>query len=90
MDTRYSQKNVRPLDTVVKLKAPTCPSYSTREENKSIVILAKQFNPSEDQIKLLNKELTFIPTTGISKKQKEQMREELQLYHQRLKLEAFF
>lgn len=55
-----------------------------------MVILSKGFKPTEAQWNLLNRGLTFIPTIDIYKNQKQLMELDLQNYHRRLKLAAYF
>lgn len=55
-----------------------------------MVNLSKNFKPTKDQIGLLNKGLTFIPTPKINLNTKKQLKIDLQDYHRRLLLTAFF
>lgn len=72
-----------------KLKIPTNPS-TIREGNKNTILLARNFTPSQEELDLLDKGLSFIPTTNIRKKQKETLKGETQEFHRKLKLAAFF
>ena len=53
-------------------------------------MLAKNFQLSPAQTKLLNKGLTFVPSLGIHKAPKEKFLQDLKKYHRIIKLEAFF
>lgn len=55
-----------------------------------MVILAPKFNLSEAQHNLLKKGLTFIPTVNLGRKQKLQLEFDLQNYHRKIKLAAYF
>lgn len=54
------------------------------------MVLAKNFRPTEAQLSLLNRGLTFIPTLEINKEQKTQLKLDMQTYHRKLKLAAYF
>lgn len=58
--------------------------------SQNVIVLAKSFEPSEAQKQLLNKGLTFVPTIGLYKDQKAQLQLDIQNYHRRLKLAAYF
>lgn len=57
---------------------------------QNVVILSKTFKPTQVQLHLLNKGLSYIPTYKIHENQKQQLTLDLQIYHRRLKLAAFF
>lgn len=63
---------------------------NNNNNNKNIVNLSKTFIPTNDQISLLSRGLTFIPTFQKLKNQKKQLQLDLQTYHRRLKLESYF
>ena len=52
--------------------------------------MAKNFQLTPPQFTLLNRGLTFIPTKGSNKNLIEQTRWDLQLYHRKIKLAAYF
>ena len=55
-----------------------------------MVILAKGFQPTQPEVQVVNKGLTFIPTVKIHKGQKSQMMVDVQDYHMRVKLSTYF
>lgn len=57
---------------------------------QDVVVLAKHFNLSRQQQKLLSKGLTFIPTSDISRDQKAQFQLDMQNYHRKIKLASYF
>ena len=57
---------------------------------KDVVVLAKDFTLSRPQYNLLRKGLSFIPTLDVDKKQKLQIEWDLQNYHRKIKLAAYF
>lgn len=76
------------MGKTTKLACPIGPLAELGREN--IVNLTKHFQPTPDQIALLSKGLTFIPTYKLDHNQKKQMNLDLQTYHRRLKLAAYF
>lgn len=54
------------------------------------MILAENFEPNKEQLELLNRGLTFIPTIKLEKHQKEQTQLDLQNYHRRVKLAIYY
>lgn len=58
--------------------------------SKNVVVLARNFSLTKEQEDLLNKGLTFIPTIDIHKEQKKQLKLDLQNYHRKIKLAAYF
>lgn len=54
------------------------------------MVLANNFNLTGPQADLLNRGLTFIPTLDLNRKQKVQILLDIQNYHRRLKLAAYF
>lgn len=52
--------------------------------------LSKTFQPSTAQRTLLNRGLTFIPTKGYNKNLRLQCKHDIQQYHRRIKLAAFY
>lgn len=65
-------------------------SLPVQEVNKNVLILSKTFKLTHAQFTLLNRGLTFIPTKGINSKIREQTTWDLQQYHRRVKLAAYF
>lgn len=57
---------------------------------QDVVVLAKNFKLSRPQHSLLSKGLSFIPTLNISRDQKVQLQLDMQNYHRKIKLAAFF
>ena len=58
--------------------------------SQTVIILAENFNPSKAQWELLNRGLTFVPTFDSGKNQRTQLQLDIQNYHRRLKLAAYF
>lgn len=56
----------------------------------NVVNLSQKFKPSNTQLNLLEKGLTFVPTIDIHKNQKFQFQLDLQNYHRKLKLASYF
>lgn len=56
----------------------------------NVVVLSRNFVPTRDQLEVLNKGLSFIPTFKIEKGQKKQLLLDIQNYHRRLSLAAYF
>lgn len=54
------------------------------------MVLAKNFSLTREQFSLLNRGLTFIPTLDSSKDQRRQCQLDIQNYHRRIQLAAFF
>ena len=61
-----------------------------RELNENIILFAQNFSPTQSQISLLDKGLSFIPSAKTCRKQKETLRQEAQEFHRKLKLAVFF
>ena len=61
-----------------------------REGYKNVMLLAEQTQLTAPQLSLLNRGLTFIPSRGSSKNNKLQVRFDIQKYHRRLKLSAYY
>lgn len=57
---------------------------------ENVIILAKNFRPSQAQLDVLNRGLTFIPTLDLGKDRRSQLQLDLQNYHRKLSLAAFF
>ena len=57
---------------------------------RNVVILTKHFHLSQEQDSLLQKGLTFVPTLDIYKNQKQQLKLDIQKYHQKIQLIAYF
>lgn len=55
-----------------------------------MIVLAKHFKPSRAQLALLNRGLTFIPVVDLYRNQKRQLELDMQNYHRRIKLIAYF
>lgn len=58
--------------------------------SQNIIVLAKNFSLSKPQWALLNKGLSFIPTIDVIKNQKTQLLLDIQNYHRKVKLAAYF
>lgn len=58
--------------------------------SQNVIILAKNFSLTKAQFNLLNKGLTFIPTIDIQKDQKGQLQLDIQNYHRKIQLGAYF
>lgn len=54
------------------------------------MVLTKNFTPTESQLKVLNKGLTFIPTFDTHKHLKLQLEKDIQSYHRRLLLTIYY
>lgn len=65
-------------------------SPGLREGMRTVVNLSKTFQLSDQQLSLLNKGLTFIPTKGYSKSLWLQCKFDIQQYHRRVKLAVHF
>ena len=52
--------------------------------------MAKIFAPTQDQIKLLSRGLSFIPTWKLHLNQRDMLRHDINTYHRRLKLAAYY
>lgn len=57
---------------------------------QTVINLTKNFQLTRAQFDLLNKGLTFVPTVGLDKNQKNQLQLDMQSYHRKLKLTAYF
>lgn len=57
---------------------------------QNVINLAKNFQLTRAQLNILNKGLTFVPTVGLDKNQKNQLQLDMQSYHRKLKLTAYF
>ena len=58
--------------------------------SQNVVVLAEGLVLSDSQRSLLNRGLTFVPTLDLCKDQKTQLQLDLQHYHRRVKLAAYF
>lgn len=58
--------------------------------SQNVMILAKNFRPTQAQFDLLNRGLTFIPTVNLGKDQRNQLQLDVQNYHRKIKLAAYF
>ena len=76
------------MDEIFKLLEPINPLNG--KGPKTVINLSKNLNLTHDQIGILNRGLTFIPTVVTNKKDKKQLELDLQTYHRRLKLQTFF
>lgn len=77
------------LATVFKLtRLPN--SKGPQSWDKSVMVLAKHFRPTDAQLNLLKKGLSFIPTWGTDRDQKSAMKADIRSYHRRVKLATFF
>lgn len=56
----------------------------------NVLVLCKEFVPSETLIKVLEKGLTFIPTPAMTKNHRLELEYELQKYHRRIELDLYF
>lgn len=79
----------------VKLTGPISLAQEGQEGFKplffeNVIILTKNFCPSQAQLDLLNKGLTFIPTLDLGKDRKSQLQLDMQNYHRKLSLAAYF
>lgn len=54
------------------------------------MVLTKHFNPTATELNLLKKGLSFIPTWGINKNQKNILNADITSYHRRIKIATFF
>lgn len=54
------------------------------------MVLAPNFELSSAQYDLLSKGLTFVPTVNLGKDQRKQLEMDLQMYHRKIKLAAYF
>lgn len=72
-----------------KLKSPVRPILELHR-GREVINLSNKFSPTENQLKLLNKGLTFIPTPKINRDTKNQLSVDLQNYHRRLLLTTYF
>lgn len=78
-----------------KLDSPISLPEEGHQGNKplscqNVIILTDKFHPTQAQLTLLNKGLTYIPTIGLGKFQKKQLEIDLQTYHRKIKLAAYF
>lgn len=58
--------------------------------HQNVWVLTKNFTPSQAQLNLLNRGLTFIPTFKLEKNRKKQLLLDIQQYHRKLKLAVHF
>lgn len=73
---------------MVKLETPT--NLATQEGSKTVINLTRSFKLSSAQLALLNKGLNFIPTKGTNRHIREQSLSDMQQYHRKLKLAAYY
>lgn len=66
------------------------PKKTLDKSPRNVVVLAKNFRPTTIQLQLLEKGLTFIPTLDLHKNSSEQLQLDIQNYHRKLKLAAYF
>ncbi|KAL2078819.1 hypothetical protein ACEWY4_026504 [Coilia grayii] len=59
-------------------------------EEQGVINLSKQFVPTQNQLAVLKKGLSFVPVPNWDSNSKKQLRADLQVYHRRLLLTAFF
>lgn len=71
-----------------KLRFPT--SLPSQEGNKSVINLTKNVKLTTEQLSLLSRGLNFIPTKGTNKDIIPQTKYDVQQYHRRLKLAAYY
>lgn len=55
-----------------------------------MVILAKNFSPSREQLEVLERGLSFVPTLNLERGQKNQLKVDIHSYHRRLSLATYF
>lgn len=72
-----------------KLGKPLNPKQGLQRGGE-VLNLSKFFTPTESQLRLLNKGLTFIPTPKIDQNMKKQLTLDTQQYHRRLLLTTYF
>lgn len=82
------------MGDLVKLCRPVSPTQDGARlqlsQQRNVIVLAQNFKLTPAQFVLLNKGLSFIPTVGIYHNQKIQTQLDIQNYHRRIKLLAFF
>lgn len=82
------------MGVFVKLENPLSPLREGKEfslhSSGNVIVLAKNFRPTHAQWTLLNRGLTFIPALDANKDQKTQLQLDMQKYHRKLKLVAYF
>lgn len=83
------------MGDIVNLQGPVSLSQEGPEKTSirsfgNVIIPTKNFEPSREQLELLNRGLTFIPTIKLEKHQKEQTQLDLQNYHRRIKLAVYY
>lgn len=66
------------------------PGGSRPQLAQNVINLAKNFTPTQTQLQVLNRGLTFVPTLHIGRWQKNQLRVDIQTYHRKLSLAAYF
>ena len=77
------------MGQTVKLHIPT--SLNAQQEGgKNVLVLAKQFRATRHQISVLNRGLTFIPSSRSDLHLTKTTRIDLQNYHRKLKLATYF
>lgn len=81
--------NAPTLDRTIKLHSPLNPKKGL-ERGTGVINLSKHFVPTDSQLKLLNKGLTFIPTPNTNQDTKKQLTFDVQQYHRRLLLTTYF
>lgn len=79
----------------VKLKSPISPLGEGHGGSEpliaqNVIILSKQFTPTQAQLDVLNRGLTFIPTMDLGKGQKNQLRLDIQNYHRKISLATYY
>lgn len=79
----------------VKLDSPVSLAREGHEGSKpliaqNVIVLSKQFTPTQTQLDVLNRGLNFIPTINLNRGQKDQLRLDIQNYHRKISLAAYF
>lgn len=58
--------------------------------HENVWVLTKSFTPSQAQLNLLNRGLTFIPTFKLDRNRRKQLLSDIQNYHRKIKLAVYF
>lgn len=95
MDEWDSTSNAGALADPFKLKAPLSLSEGGPHGpgpmiQENVWVLTKNFTPSQAQLNLLNRGLTFIPTFKLDRNRKKQLLMDIQNYHRKIKLAVHF
>lgn len=83
------------MDYYFKLTGPISPPGegqrgSEPPTTQNVINLAKNFTPTQAQLDILNRGLSFIPTLNLGKGQRKQLRLDIQDYHRKLSLAIYF